>query len=181
MSIAIEKFDPSRNYGGMKLAGKAGGFDCGHAIINKFVRDSLKQQVKAKTSVAWVLTDDSKLDPVSNEPFFAGFYTLTMSAVDLPLVAAIAPGSLPKQVPCTRLVMLGVDNNYKGQKLGRQLLKHALQQTVIASDHVGCRGMYLDADPGALNFYLQLGFTQLANAPQNGSYPMFLFRESFPP
>ena len=180
MGLVIEKFNLIQTYDGMKSAGKVGGFDCGIAAINKFVAGSLKQQVSAKTSVAWVLTDHAKLNPTSQQPFFAGFYTLTMSSVDQSLVRASAPDSLPRQVPCTRLVMLGVDNTYQHQGLGCRLMKHALKQTMIATTLAGCRGMYLDADPGALNFYLSLGFQQLSLTPQNGSFPMFLFGESFP-
>ena len=38
-------------YGGRKQ------FDCGHAVIDKFVHDSLASQVKRQLSVAYVLTD----------------------------------------------------------------------------------------------------------------------------
>ena len=184
MGISIERFDPVKNYDGMKSAGKPGGFNCGLPAINKFVAASLAKQVKAQSSVAWVVVYDSKFDPITQkltqQPFFAGFYTLMMSSVDQNLIVGLG-SSLPRQVPCTRLVMLGVDVGYQGQGLGRQLMRHALEQTAIAAALAGCRGMYLDADPGALNFYLGLGFQQLSATASNGSFPMFIFRESFRP
>lgn len=168
MSIRIEKFDPARKYTDQKK------FDCNHGIINKFVHGSLKSQAKAGTAVAWVLLD------AANNDRFVGFYTLMMSHINQSLLASMTKQSLPFMVPCTRLVMLGVDTAYKGNEYGKRLLKHALNETRKAADIVGCRGIYLDADPGALSFYTALGFAAL-ETPANpmSPIPMFLFKESF--
>ncbi|MDP3135133.1 MAG: GNAT family N-acetyltransferase [Burkholderiaceae bacterium] len=181
MTVALEKFDPTKTYAGLKKAGK-GGFDCGHKLINDFVAGSLKQQVQARSSVAWVLTDDANLDQNGN-PFLVGFYTWTMMSVDQSLLVHLG-SKLPKLVPCVRLVMLGVDKNYKGQKWGTDLMRHALGNTRALAAQVGCRGMYLDADAGAYDFYVGLGFKSLdatgGQAPGGVSTPMFIFLEGIP-
>ena len=167
MSFELGVFDPEISYFEQKK------FDCEHAVINKFVAASLKQQVKKNTSVAYVLTD-----PLANDRFI-GFFTLVMSCIDN---AALAPfaSSLPRQVPCVRLVMLGVDKAYKGKNLGLRLLKHALIKTRESALTLGCRGLYLDADPGAVAFYKKYGFITLDKPLNVGdSTPMFLFLESF--
>ena len=167
MSFELGIFDPEITYFEQKK------FDCEHAVINKFVAGSLKQQVKKNTSVAYVLTDRTANDR------FIGFFTLVMSSIDNTALAPFA-SSLPKQVPCVRLVMLGVDKAYKGKNLGLGLLKHALLKTRESARHLGCKGLYLDADPGAVTFYAKYGFIALEKPTSAGdSTPMFLFLESF--
>ncbi|MEY4591688.1 MAG: hypothetical protein RIR18_583 [Pseudomonadota bacterium] len=168
MTVQIEPFDPAKTYTDLKK------FDCGNPMINRFVRGSLKAQVKAGTSVAWVLID------TANKDKFVGFYTLMMAYVSQSLLSSLSPPSLPSMVPCTRLVMLGVDVVYQGNNLGKRLMKHALRETKRAANLVGCRGMYLDADAKAIAFYTSLGFSALeAPANSQGPTPMFLFKESF--
>lgn len=167
MSFELGLYDPEKTYSEQKK------FDCEHAIINKFVSGSLKQQVKKNTSVAYVLTD-----PAANDRF-VGFFTLMMSCIDNASLAPFA-SSLPRQIPCVRLVMLGVDKGYKGKNLGLGLLKHALLKTKESARTLGCKGMYLDADPGAVAFYTKYGFIALEKPLNAGdSTPMFLFLESF--
>ncbi|TSA08205.1 MAG: hypothetical protein D4R79_15765 [Comamonadaceae bacterium] len=124
MSIEFSLFDPAMTYGGRKQ------FDCGHAVINKFVRDSLVPQVKRQLSVAYVLTDSDLQDR------FAGFFTLAHHSIDASALSTLQLGSLPKQIPCARLIMLGVDQAYKNQKLGSKLMKQALVITKDASSWV---------------------------------------------
>lgn len=167
MSFELGVYDPDKTYFEQKK------FDCEHPVINKFVIGSLKQQVKKNTSVAYVLTDSSINDR------FIGFFTLVMSCIDN---AALAPfaSSLPRQVPCVRLVMLGIDKGYKKQNLGLRLLRHALIKTKESAQTLGCRGLYLDADPDAVAFYTKYGFIALQKPlSAGGSTPMFLFLESF--
>lgn len=167
MSFELSVYDPDTTYFEQKK------FDCELAVINKFVSASLKQQVKKNTSVAYVLTD-----PAANDRFI-GFFTLVMSCIDNTALASFT-SSLPRQVPCVRLVMLGVDKAYKGKNLGIRLLKHALAKTKESARTLGCRGLYLDADPGAVAFYTKYGFIALEKPVQAGdSTPMFLFLESF--
>jgi len=167
MSFELGLYDPEKTYSEQKK------FDCEHAVINKFVSGSLKQQVKKNTSVAYVLTDSA----ADNK--FVGFFTLVMSCIDNASLAPLA-ALLPRQVPCVRLVMLGVDQAYKGNNLGLRLVKHALMKTKESASMLGCRGLYLDADPGAVAFYTKYGFIALEKPAESGdSTPMFLFLESF--
>lgn len=167
MSFELGLYDPEKTYPEQKK------FDCEHDIINKCVVSSLKQQVKKNTSVAYVLTDPSADDR------FIGFFSLMMSCIDNASLAAFA-SSLPRQVPCVRLVMLGVDKGYKGKNLGLGLLRHALLKTKESAPTLGCKGMYVDADPGAVAFYTKYGFIALQKSINTGgSTPMFLFLESF--
>lgn len=162
MSIEFSIFDPGKTYYGRKQ------FDCEHSVINKFVRESLPSQVKRQLSVAYVLTDSDQNDQ------FAGFFTVANHAIDMSALSALRLGSLPKKVPCARLIMLGVDKAYKGHDLGRRLMKQALAITKQSSAQLGCYGLYLDADPAAIGFYSKLGFLLLEGDQCPESSPMFM-------
>jgi GNAT superfamily N-acetyltransferase len=162
MNIEFSLFDPSLTYGGRKQ------FDCGHTVINKFVRESLVPQVKRQLSVAYVLTDLDQQDR------FVGFFTVSHHAIDASTLSSLQLGSLPRQIPCARLIMLGVDLRYKNQQLGSRLMKQALTITKAASKHMGCYGLYLDADPAAIGFYQKLGFVLLEGDKSPVPSPMFI-------
>ena len=161
MSIEISIFDPGKTYFGRKQ------FDCEHPVINKFVRENLPSQVKRQLSVAYVLTDSDQNDQ------FAGFFTIANHAIDMSALSALRLGSLPKKIPCARLIMLGVDKAYKGNDLGRRLMKQALAITQQSSTQMGCYGLYLDADPVAVGFYEKLGFLLLEGDKSPEPSPMF--------
>lgn len=169
--IVFEEFDPSKNYFEFKL------FSSGLAAIDKFVQTSLQKQVRGGFTIAYVLLD------TANNDKFVGFYTLTMSEVARDTVRSfLGGGSMPVRIGCARLGMLGVDKRYQKSpdQLGKQLLKHALEATKRAAKLAGCRGMYLDADAGAVGFYQKLGFAELQPPAKVGDpTPMFLPLESF--
>ena len=162
MTVELSLYDPTLTYTGQKQ------FDCDHAVINAFVHNSLKPQVKKNLSVAYVLTD------AAHGGRFMGFYTIAQHMIDVSSLSAMQLGSLPHKIPCSRLVMLGVDKRYKGQQLGSQLMKHALLLTQQVAKQIGSFGMYLDADPLAVSFYQKLGFTLLVGDKTPEPSPMFL-------
>jgi len=162
MTLELSLFNPAVIYAGKKQ------FDCGQAVINKFVRDSLVSQVKRQLSVAYVLTD------AANNDQFVGFFTIANHAIDASSLSALQLGSLPRNIPCARLIMLGVDQAYQGQRLGQQLMKQALLLTKKSSGQMGCFGLYLDADPKALPFYQKLGFVLLDGDKSPAPSPMFV-------
>ena len=85
---------------------------------------------------------------------------------------------MPKKVPCSRMIMLGVDNGYQKRNLGSQLLVNAIDRTISASQHIGVLGLYLNADPPAVDFYLAHGFVALKDQHDTKPTPMFLHIET---
>ncbi|TAG27541.1 MAG: GNAT family N-acetyltransferase [Burkholderiales bacterium] len=162
MSFEISLYDPAQSYVGQKQ------FDCGNASINSFVHGSLKPQVKKSLSVAYVLTDSAQ------EHCFAGFYTLAQHMIDVSALSALELGSLPRKIPCSRLIMLGIDKRYQGQQLGSRIMKHALLLTQTIAKQIGGYGLYLDADAKAVAFYQKLGFVLLEGDLSPEPSPMFL-------
>jgi ribosomal protein S18 acetylase RimI-like enzyme len=160
--VELSLFNPALTYVGQKQ------FDCGHAAINAFVHNSLKPQVKKSLSVAYVLTD------AATDNRFAGFYTIAQHMIDVASLSALQLGSMPRNIPCSRLVMLGVDRRYQGQQLGSKMMRHALLLTQRVAQQIGSFGMYLDADAQALSFYQKLGFSALAGDKSPEPSPLFL-------
>ena len=169
--IVLEEFDPAKAYVEIKK------FSCGHAGIDSFItQGNLKKQVANSQAAASVLLDTANGDKL------VGYYTLVMSELARDDLNALFQGSMPARIGCARLVMLGVHSAYQksGDKLGLRLLRHALVVTKRSAQGLGCRGMYLDADAGAVGFYQKLGFTALqAPAAPGAPTPMFLPIESF--
>ena len=60
------------------------------------------------------------------------------------------------------------------------LMKHALTVTRSVAKQLGGFGMYLDADPRALDFYQKLGFVLLEGDRTPEPSPMFLALSAIP-
>ncbi|PBI78163.1 hypothetical protein A9993_23315 [Rahnella victoriana] len=71
--------------------------------------------------------------------------------------------------------MLGVATKVQNRGYGQDLLLAFFEQIKIIHAALPVKGVYLDATPAAVNFYVRLGFVQL-DAPANafGAVPMFL-------
>lgn len=162
MTVLLSVFDPDITYPGQKK------FDCGNEKINKFVRDSLKAQVRKNLSVAYVLTDAAQAGR------FVGFFTIAQHAINMASLSSLQLGSLPKSIPCSRLVMLGVDQEYKKKNLGLLLMREVFIVAKSVASRVGCYGIYLDAAPDAVKFYEKLGFVLLEGNLGPAESPMFI-------
>lgn len=162
MTFKLAQYNPDLTYTDQKK------FNCGNATLNKYADENLKKQVKQNLCAAYVLIDDAK----NNK--FIGFYTLVQHSISVTSLSALQLGSLPRSIPCTRLVMLGVDQAYQGQNLGKQLMREALMMTKSVANQVGSYGLYLDGEAAAVVFYQKLGFILLDGNKAPDPSPMFL-------
>ena len=76
--------------------------------------------------------------------------------------------------------MLGVDKNYQKRDLGLQLMREAIRVSKTIAKAIGSYGIYLDAEPGAIDFYRKLGFTLLQGDLSPAASPMFLPMATIP-
>ncbi|MEX6336621.1 GNAT family N-acetyltransferase [Providencia hangzhouensis] len=150
------------NYPGQKK------FDCGNKVVNSYVRGSLKQNVRDGNCAAKVLIDSNTGELIAACSFSG--YTLEKSRL-----AGVIQGSLPNGLAVVRLVMLGVATNHQNKGYGQDLLLEFFEHVKLIHEALPVKGVYLDADPKALNFYARLGFVQLNEPPNTfGAIPMFL-------
>ena len=168
MSFVITRFDPTVKYAGYNQ------FDCQHTLINKFVKDSLKKQVRQGLSVAYVLLEKRQGDNLNDR--FVGFFTIANHSVPLSFLTALQLGSLPQNISCVRLIMLAVNHKDAGNGFGKKLMNHAFDITKSGATTIGCYGMYLDADAGAVakGFYQKLNFHFLEGDKTPNPSPMFI-------
>lgn len=138
-------------------------FDCGIEALNLFIRQQASQLLKRHETVIYGAIDNDCL---------VGFYTLSacqiMQSDDSQLLKKQSPHS---PIGCVLLGRLAVDNKYKGQGLGADLLLHAMQTAKRLSDMLGLAFVVVDAkDETAQRFYERYGFCELSNHPKRLCY-----------
>ncbi|MES4611892.1 MAG: GNAT family N-acetyltransferase [Ewingella sp.] len=143
-------------------------FDCGNAVINAYVRNSLKKSVKEGNCAAKAL-----IDAETGE--LLGVCTFSAYSLQKSKVTGVIAGSLPNDIGVVRLIMLGVAAKEQNKGYGQDLLLAFFEQVKVIHQALPIKGVYLDAAPEAVNFYIRLGFVAL-NEPANtfGAVPMFL-------
>ena len=128
------------------------GFDCGVDALNNYLRVMADQQSTRDNTRTFVLED------VKNPAHIIGYYTLTMTSLDL----ASLPTQLRKKhtnVHSAGLVArLAVDKRYFKQGYGEWLLIDALRKLILASESVAFPLVVVDSKAGAIQFYKKFGF-----------------------
>lgn len=143
-------------------------FDCGNIVLNAYVRNSLKKSVRDGNCAAKALIDTQTGE-------LLGVCTFSAYSLERAKLAGAVAGSLPNDIGVVRLNMLGISKKEQNKGYGQDLLYEFFQHIKIIHEALPIKGVYLDADPNAVNFYTRLGFAELT-APPNafGAIPMFL-------
>ncbi len=133
-------------------------FDCGVEPLNNYLRLMASQQARKDNTRTFVLEDGEQPE------YIMGFYTLTMTLLDLSAV----PGHLQKKhqsaTSAGLIARLAVDRRYQGRGLGEWLLVDALKKLLQASDVVGFPLVVVDAKDGARGVYEKFGFVAFTDA-----------------
>lgn len=141
-------------------------FDCGNDVLNKYFQGSLKKAVEQSNTTATVAFD--------TQGNVLGICTFSPYALGKARLANALQGSLPKDVGCIRLIMLGVQTAYQANGVGSELMKDFFERAVGVHQRIKVRGIYLDSHPNSVEFYLKLGFIQLEEVPEGADVPMFI-------
>ena len=135
------------------------GFNCGIDTLNNFLCVMASQQTLKDNTRTYVLED------ARNTSQIIGYYTLTMTSLDL----ALLPVQLQKKhsnVHSAGLIArLAVDKHYFKQGYGEWLLIDSLRKLLQASDTVGFPLVIVDSKEGAIEFYKKFGFKCLLDMP----------------
>lgn len=134
-------------------------FSCGKAMLDNYIQKQAKQDVKAKVSACFILSDDDKE--------IKGYYTLSNGSIPNSQLPESVRKKLPRyhNLPVTLLGRLAVDNKFKGQKLGKLLLLDALKRCYDTSEKIGSMAVIVDPiDQEAADFYTRFGFIQLPDS-----------------
>lgn len=134
-------------------------FDCKNQVLNQYLNQIASQQAQKDNARTYVL-----IDPI-NPVWIMGFYTLTMTSLDL----SSLPQSLQKKHASVHsaglIARLAVDHRYQKQGLGAILLLDALHRLYQASAIVAFPLVLVDAKDGIAEFYQQYGFQALSQYP----------------
>jgi GNAT superfamily N-acetyltransferase len=136
-------------------------FSCGKELLDNYLRNQAKQDVKRKLSACFVLEEkDSKT--------VTGYYTLSGNSIPNDLIPESFRKRLPKSytsIPAILLGRLAIDKNFQGKGTGKTLLIDALKRCCDASESVGAFAVIVDPmDKEAEQFYEKYGFTKLPDS-----------------
>lgn len=127
-------------------------FNCGIETLNNYLKVMASQQAKKDNTRTFVLEDKS------DNSHIIGFYTLTMTPINLKAL----PDKLQKKHQSSTsgglIARLAVDQRYQGKGFGEWLLIDALRKLIAASDIVAFPVVIVDAKEGAKQFYQHYGF-----------------------
>lgn len=144
-------------------------FCCGSTEIDKFFRLYAGQnQFKHQIGVTYVLEHGGKI---------AAFVTVASGSIVLP---EDLRGRMPTYpLPVLLVARLGVDNEFKGQKLAKRLLQECCKLAVQQAAVVGCCGLATDSKPDVIQMYRNFGFRPIADPNEAGIQQHFLGIRNF--
>jgi ribosomal protein S18 acetylase RimI-like enzyme len=149
------------------------GFACGHASLDKYIREQARQDAARGVARVFVATLNDAPKQIR------GYYTLSATAVapaDLPHEVARRLPRLP--VPAALIGRLAVDRDHAGRGLGTILLADAVIRTEIASQSLAVAALVVDPiDDAARAFYRTFGFRDVV-APHSQMFLMRVVRKS---
>ena len=132
-------------------------FDCGKELLNDYLKNQVRQDVKRKLSACFVLAD-------SETKVIQGYYTLSNNSIPLSSFSEQIQNKLPKSyksIPTTLLGRLAIDKKYQGNGIGKILLIDALKRSYGISNEIGSFGIIVDPiDDEAKNFYQKYDFIE---------------------
>lgn len=133
-------------------------FSCGIAPLDNYLKVKASQQSRKGNSRTFVLEAEA------NTSYIIGFYTLTMTPIDLNALPEKLQKKHASATSGALIARLAVDQRYHGCGLGEWLLIDALKKLLQASDTVAFPVVIVDAKDGARQFYETYGFTAFQNA-----------------
>jgi GNAT superfamily N-acetyltransferase len=136
------------------------GFNCGREELNRYLLRYAWANQQAGAAQTYVgLVGDSVV----------GYHTLAVGQISREEAPErLSKGLARHPVPIMLLARLAVDERWKGQGVGKALLKDAMQRTLQAADIAGIRALAVHAkDEDARNFYQRFDFSPSLTDPMH--------------
>lgn len=154
-------------------------FRSGDPDLDTFLRRYAGQnQFRHHTGTTYVAEEEGRI---------VGFATVAASHLEIEDLPASKRRRLPEYpLPVLRLARLATDERERGRGIARELLRAVFVIAHRMAEEVGCIGVVVDAKPGAVSFYEELGFLRLEISkggfagPGGGSTPLFLELSAIP-
>lgn len=153
-------------------------FTCGKPDLDNYLKQTARRAGEVGTGRTWVVIDPTAPADARGKRSVLGYYTVSMSSIDVEVLPADRRPGLATQVPAALLGRLAVDKRHQGQGLGELLLMDALQRIREAAKNVAAHAVVVDAiDDSAKRFYQKYGFLGLTDNPLHLFLPMASVRE----
>lgn len=140
--------------------------DDAHFDLKNFIRNNARrsaENLSTQTYVAKRVSDNRVI----------GFVSLMCAEVRLDQAIT---GSRRELQPALRVAQLAIEDDSRGQYVGRDLLRWSMGVALDIQPRAGCRFLILDAKQGSISFYAHHGF-RLIDTEENLGRPqptMFL-------
>lgn len=136
-------------------------FFCGENLLDIYIRQQAKQDVKRKLSACFVLVDkDTKR--------ISGYYTLSSNCIASEFIPDSFRKNLPNSyssIPTILIGRLAIDADFQGKGVGKILLIDSLKRCYDTSDSIGAFAVIVDPlDNEAERFYDKYGFIKLPDS-----------------
>jgi GNAT superfamily N-acetyltransferase len=129
-------------------------FSCDNEQLDRYLHVSATQDKKRNIAIPYVVYDRDRQKII-------GYYTLSMSGIDLEQLPASIIKRLPKYpiVGVTLIGRLAVDREYKGFGWGKLIIMDAFYRSLNISKATGSFAVVVDAiDDDAIRFYQRFDF-----------------------
>jgi GNAT superfamily N-acetyltransferase len=129
-------------------------FSCGNEQLDRYLQSTATQDRKRNIASPYVIYDKEHQRVI-------GYYTLSMSGIDLEQLPAEIVKKLPKYpiVGVTLIDRLAVAEDYKGSGWGKLLIMDAFARSLAVSKATACFAVVVDAiDDDAVRFYQRFDF-----------------------
>lgn len=129
-------------------------FDCGNEFLNDWLKKFALVNNRSNSAKTFVVCEDNTV---------IGYYSLAMGSVDYEAATLrIKKGLARHPIPVIVLAKLAVDLDYQKKRIGVSLLKDAFLKSLMISEHIGTRAVFVNAkDDNAKKFYERHGFQPL--------------------
>jgi len=143
-------------------------FCCGVEKLDRYLQKQAGQDARNYVAAPYVL-----FEKTSNTVI--GYYTLSGTSIVAEELPTKIAKKLPRypSLPATLLGRLAVDKNYRGKRLGEELLMDALYRSLSHANSIASMAVVVDAkDEKARSFYERYEFIQFPDRPNRLFLPM---------
>jgi predicted GNAT family N-acyltransferase len=136
-------------------------FSCGNDQLDRYLHSVANQDKKKNIAIPYVIFDALAKPTRGNRQTIIGYYTLSMSGINLEELPEQIAKKLPKYpiVGVTLIGRLAVSSGCKGSGWGKLLIMDALRRSLAASKGTASFAVVVDAiDDAAVRFYQRFDF-----------------------
>ena len=150
-------------------------FCCGNDRLDRYLHSVASQDLQRNIAIPYIVVDQEHQKII-------GYYTLSMSGIDLSALPADIAKKLPKYpiVGVNLIGRLAVEHDYRGAGWGKLLIMDALYRSLGVSRASAAFAVVVDAiDDDAMRFYQRFEFQSFPDRPERLFRTMASIAQSF--